>query len=93
VTSTDVTCHVTIDPVPDPNHLARLFGKAERDCFIGASLTTRPRYVWIANGVAQEPRPIGPAAAAASTTVNPPAPGADGPIADATPPGPPTRDP
>ncbi len=93
VTSTDVTCHVTIDPVPDPNDLARLFDKAERGCFVGASLTTPPHYVWIANGVVHEPRPVRPAAGAPSTEVNPPAPGADGPIADATPPGRPTRDP
>jgi len=88
-----MSCHVTIDPVPDPNDLARLFDKAERGCFIGASLTAPPRYVWIANDVAHQPRPVRPAAAAPGTEVNPPAPGADGPIADATPPGQPTRDP
>ena len=31
---------------PPPADAAALLAKAERDCFIGASLTTKPRYVW-----------------------------------------------
>ena len=27
-----------------------LLEKAERDCFVGASLTARPRYTWLVNG-------------------------------------------
>ena len=30
--------------------LAELIAKAERDCFISASLTTKPRYRWTVNG-------------------------------------------
>jgi uncharacterized OsmC-like protein len=35
---------VRFDPVPDDE--ASLLEKAERDCFVGASLTATPRYVW-----------------------------------------------
>ena len=31
---------------PPPADAAALLAKAERDCFIGASLTAKPRYVW-----------------------------------------------
>jgi organic hydroperoxide reductase OsmC/OhrA len=31
---------------PPPADLPGLLAKAERDCFIGASLTAKPRYVW-----------------------------------------------
>ncbi len=35
---------VRFDPPPrDPDEVLRL---AERDCFVGASLTAKPRYVW-----------------------------------------------
>ena len=33
-----------------PNELADLLAKAERDCFVGASLTVKPRYRWTVNG-------------------------------------------
>jgi organic hydroperoxide reductase OsmC/OhrA len=43
-----VDVDVTLDPRPRaPRELA---AKAERDCFVGASLTARPRYHWIVNG-------------------------------------------
>jgi uncharacterized OsmC-like protein len=35
---------VRFDPPPDDRDA--LLELAERDCFVGASLTTRPRYVW-----------------------------------------------
>jgi organic hydroperoxide reductase OsmC/OhrA len=42
----EIDCRIdaTLDPPPaDPAGLAE---KAERDCFIGASLTVKPRYDW-----------------------------------------------
>ncbi len=35
---------------PDPDDLAALLAKAERDCFVSASLTVKPRYRWTVNG-------------------------------------------
>ena len=45
---------VEIDPPPDD--LDELLAKAERDCFIGASLTAKPRYRWRVNGEERSPR-------------------------------------
>ena len=42
---------VEVDPL-GPDQLADLLAKAERDCFIGASLTAPPRYAWRVNGEA-----------------------------------------
>ena len=43
-----VDLDVTLDPAPG---VAReLLSKAERDCFVGASLTSKPRYRWTVNG-------------------------------------------
>jgi len=39
---------VEIDPVPED--LSSLLHKAERDCFVGASLTVKPHYRWRVNG-------------------------------------------
>ena len=36
--------------VPAPQNVRELLSKAERDCFVGASLTARPRYRWTVNG-------------------------------------------
>ena len=46
-----VTAGVTLDVriVPLPENLADLFAKAERDCFVGASLTAKPQYHWTVN--------------------------------------------
>jgi organic hydroperoxide reductase OsmC/OhrA len=41
---------VDIEPEPGPDELAELLAKAERDCFVGASLTVKPRYRWTVNG-------------------------------------------
>jgi uncharacterized OsmC-like protein len=41
---------VEVDPALEAGQLAELLAKAERDCFIGASLTTKPRYHWRVNG-------------------------------------------
>jgi organic hydroperoxide reductase OsmC/OhrA len=43
-----VDADVTLEP--KPQSARELVAKAERDCFIGASLTARPRYHWIVNG-------------------------------------------
>jgi organic hydroperoxide reductase OsmC/OhrA len=37
---------VSFDPKPDETAIAELLSKAERDCFVGASLTARPTYSW-----------------------------------------------
>lgn len=41
---------VEIEPEPGPEELAELLARAERDCFVGASLTAKPRYGWTVNG-------------------------------------------
>ena len=37
---------VTLMPKPDEAAVADLLAKAERDCFVGASLTPSPTYAW-----------------------------------------------
>jgi uncharacterized OsmC-like protein len=39
---------VTLEPRPE--NVRELLAKAERDCFVGASLTAKPRYRWTVNG-------------------------------------------
>ena len=41
---------VELDPAPDGRRLRELLDLAERDCFVGASLTPMPRYEWRVNG-------------------------------------------
>jgi len=41
-----VEAEIALDPKPAPDDLTALLAKAERDCFVGASLTTQPRYDW-----------------------------------------------
>jgi hypothetical protein len=41
---------VELEPLPEGEALAELLALAERDCFIGASLTAPPRYEWRVNG-------------------------------------------
>ncbi len=41
---------VELDRAVLPAQLADLLARAERDCFVGASLTTSPRYRWTVNG-------------------------------------------
>lgn len=45
-----VELDVRLDPAPDDDTAATLVAKAERDCFVGASLTTSPVYRWTLNG-------------------------------------------
>ncbi|MFL5961083.1 MAG: OsmC family protein [Gaiellaceae bacterium] len=47
---TELQLHVEIEPEPEPSALAELLALAERDCFIGSSLTARPSYRWTVNG-------------------------------------------
>jgi organic hydroperoxide reductase OsmC/OhrA len=46
----DVEIDVVLDTPPPGEDLRDLVTKGERDCFVGASLTTRPRYRWTVNG-------------------------------------------
>ena len=51
----EIECTVDVDADPMPREeLSDLLAKAERDCFIGASLTAKPRYEWRVNGHAVE---------------------------------------
>jgi len=45
-TEIDVELEVRLHTQPGEDELAALLQKAERDCFIGASLTAKPRYTW-----------------------------------------------
>jgi organic hydroperoxide reductase OsmC/OhrA len=45
-----VELEVAIDRAPEPGALAELLALAERDCFIGSSLTAEPSYRWTVNG-------------------------------------------
>ena len=45
-----VEVDVTLEPKPPS--FRELLAKAERDCFVGASLTAKPRYRWTVNGEA-----------------------------------------
>jgi organic hydroperoxide reductase OsmC/OhrA len=50
VVEADVELAVELEPEPGSAELSDLLAKAERDCFIGASLTAKPRYGWTVNG-------------------------------------------
>lgn len=41
-----VEADVAFDPKPHDAAVAELLAKAERDCFVGASLTAAPMYTW-----------------------------------------------
>jgi uncharacterized OsmC-like protein len=47
---TGVELAVEIAPEPEPDGLHDLLTLAERDCFVGSSLTAKPSYRWIVNG-------------------------------------------
>jgi organic hydroperoxide reductase OsmC/OhrA len=46
----EIIAELDVELAPEPADLAELLAKAERDCFIGASLTVRPEYRWRVNG-------------------------------------------
>jgi organic hydroperoxide reductase OsmC/OhrA len=45
-TQIDVELEVRFTQQPGEGELAELLAKAERDCFVGASLTVKPAYRW-----------------------------------------------
>jgi organic hydroperoxide reductase OsmC/OhrA len=46
----DCRLDITLHPSPDGESIQTLVEEAERDCFVGASLTSPPRYSWRVNG-------------------------------------------
>ena len=47
---TQLELAVRLEPQPGTEQLAELLAKAERDCFVGASLRVEPVYRWTVNG-------------------------------------------
>ena len=47
---TEVKLAVELAPEPEPDALDELLALAERDCFVGSSLTAKPKYRWVVNG-------------------------------------------
>jgi uncharacterized OsmC-like protein len=48
IVEAEVALDVRLRPSPGEDELAALLAKAERDCFVGASLTVKPAYRWTA---------------------------------------------
>ena len=46
IATVEAVLDVRLEPQPGEAELAELLAKAERDCFIGASLTVKPSYTW-----------------------------------------------
>jgi organic hydroperoxide reductase OsmC/OhrA len=46
----DVELSVALEPPPAQPEVRELLARAERDCFVGSSLTTAPAYHWTVNG-------------------------------------------
>jgi organic hydroperoxide reductase OsmC/OhrA len=46
VIEAELALEVRLAPRPGEQALAELLAKAERDCFVGASLVAKPRYAW-----------------------------------------------
>jgi uncharacterized OsmC-like protein len=46
----DARIDVELDPPLEGEALAELLARAERDCFVGASLLSKPSYAWRVNG-------------------------------------------
>ena len=47
---TEAELAVELVPEPEPDTLSALLALAERDCFVGSSLTAKPSYRWVVNG-------------------------------------------
>jgi uncharacterized OsmC-like protein len=47
---TDLELIVELAPEPEQDALGELLALAERDCFVGSSLTAKPSYRWVVNG-------------------------------------------
>jgi uncharacterized OsmC-like protein len=46
----DATFELQFAPLPDREGLEALLAKSEAGCFVGNSLTAKPRYHWVVNG-------------------------------------------
>ena len=46
---TDLELVVQLEPEPEQEALNELLALAERDCFVGSSLTAKPSYRWVVN--------------------------------------------
>jgi organic hydroperoxide reductase OsmC/OhrA len=46
----DVEIELELEPAPPGDELEALLERAERDCFVGASIDPPPRYRWRVNG-------------------------------------------
>jgi uncharacterized OsmC-like protein len=46
----ETVVELSVELEPEPDALAELLAAAERDCFVGSSLTAEPRYRWVVNG-------------------------------------------
>ena len=48
----EISCRVDaeLDPAPRGSELEELIARAERGCFIAASLSAKPQYIWFVNG-------------------------------------------
>ncbi|MDX6448427.1 MAG: OsmC-like protein [Gaiellaceae bacterium] len=47
---TEISVELELELDPEPDDVPELLAAAERDCFVGASLTAKPRYSWRVNG-------------------------------------------
>jgi organic hydroperoxide reductase OsmC/OhrA len=52
---TEVELAIAVEREPEPSDLAELLSLAERDCFVGSSLTAKPSYRWAVNGRTIDP--------------------------------------
>ena len=46
----ELEAELDVEVEPAPDDVGGLLAKAERDCFVGASLTVKPSYRWRVNG-------------------------------------------
>jgi organic hydroperoxide reductase OsmC/OhrA len=46
----EASLEIELEPTQPPDTVRELVAKAERGCFVGNSLTARPRYRWTVNG-------------------------------------------
>lgn len=46
----EMSVNFELELEPQPDDVAELLANAERDCFVGASLTAKPAYHWSING-------------------------------------------
>jgi uncharacterized OsmC-like protein len=46
----EIECRIDVEIEPAPEDASELLARAERDCFVGASLTVKPQYRWTVNG-------------------------------------------